>query len=231
MKVAISQSNYIPWSGYFGVIAKSDIFVFLDEVQFTSRDWRSRNQIKDEKGLKWLSIPVGDSRNRRICDVRLPKNGWERSHKSSIISAYRSAKNFEAGVKIIDLMYSQNQFENLSEFNKYWIKFFATEIFELKCKFLDSQEVNHYGTGSDLILSICKSLSTTQYISGPSASNYLKLEDFSSSEIEVQYANYSRMASYEQLHGEFLQNVSILDMIFNVTSGYTDLIKIDTFKP
>jgi hypothetical protein len=230
MRVAISQSNYVPWAGYFGIIAQTDVFVFLDEVQFTTRDWRSRNRIKEKTGLKWLSIPVGDSRNRRILDVKLPKNGWEQKHKMTIKQAYQDAPNYKTGIEIIEAIYGDNNFDNLSDFNKHWIKFFSTEIFGLKCKFFDSDEIDHRGTASELILSISKNLSATHYLTGPSAVNYLKIDDFSHNNIEVNFADYSNMATYTQLHGEFVQTVSILDMIFNVQSGYADLIKIDTVK-
>ena len=57
-KIAILQSNYIPWKGYFDIIQKSDVFVIYDEVQYTKNDWRNRNLIKTPNGLEWLTIPV-----------------------------------------------------------------------------------------------------------------------------------------------------------------------------
>jgi len=229
VKIAISQSNYIPWAGYFGLISKCDAFVFLDDVQFTSRDWRSRNSIKTADGLKWLTIPVGDSRSRRICDVKLPDIDWKKSHKSSIMASYQDASNFQAGVEFIDRIYSEFNLETLSDFNQSCTKFIAHEILGLNCRFLDSREIIHAGTGSDRILSICKSLSATKYVSGPSAASYLKVDDFVMNGIEVAFADYSKMASYEQLHGDFIPNVSIIDMVFNVASDYSKLIEIDTF--
>jgi hypothetical protein len=231
MKVAISQSNYLPWAGFFGLIAKSDIFVFLDEVQFTSRDWRSRNTIKTDKGLQWLSIPVGDSLSRRICDVMLPEGDWKQSHKSSILAAYAGGRNFQAGEQFVELLYGKSPIKDLSEFNKHWIKYLSNEIFGLKCQFLDSRDIPHEGTGSNLILSICKSLNTNQYVTGPTAANYLIENDFASNGIEINYADYSKMKQYEQMHGGFVPNVSIIDMIFNVQTGYPNLLEIDTFRP
>jgi hypothetical protein len=231
MKIAISQSNYIPWAGYFGLISECDVFVFLDDVQFTSRDWRSRNSIKTSEGLKWLSIPVGASISRRICDVKLPDTDWKKSHKSSITASYRDASNFQAGLDFIETIYGEFDLETLGDFNQSCTKYIAHEILGLNCRFLDSREITHAGTGSDRILSICKSLSATKYLSGPSAASYLKVDDFAMNDIEVTFADYSKMASYEQLHGDFVPNVSIIDMVFNVASGYSKLIEIDTFLP
>jgi len=231
MNVAISQSNYIPWAGYFGLISKCDAFVFLDNVQYTSRDWRSRNRIKTAKGLKWLSIPVGASTSRRICDVKLPDNDWKKSHMSSIIASYRDAINFQAGINLIETIYGAFELKTLSDFNQACTKYIANEILGLHCTFLDSREITHAGIGSDRVLSICKSLSATKYVSGPSATSYLKVDEFSFNDIEVAFVDYSKMSSYEQLHGNFIPNVSIVDMVFNVASGYSKLIEIDTFTP
>lgn len=231
MKVAISQSNYIPWAGYFGLVAQCDVFVFLDDVQFTSRDWRSRNRIKTARGLKWLSIPVGDSRSRRICDVELPDNDWRRSHRSSIIEAYKGSRNFEFGLDLVDKIFSELAIDTLSNFNQNLIKYIAVEIIGIKCKFLDSREIVQSGVGSDRILSICNSLSTDQYISGPSAASYLNFEDFSSSGIELAFADYSKMRKYEQQHGDYEPKVSIVDMIFNVKSDLSEFIEIGTLCP
>jgi hypothetical protein len=230
MNLAICQSNYIPWAGYFGLIAKSDAFVFLDEVQFTSRDWRSRNRIKTANGLKWLSIPVGDSLSRRIDEVKLPSGNWKKNHQTSILKAYQGAQNYRQGAEIIESIYGESTINSLSEYNKYWIKFIATEVLNLKCKFLDSQEIAHKGGGSERILTICKALGATRYLSGPSAATYLKINEFTSNGIEIKFADYSRMRQYTQLHGNYVSNVSILDMIFNVKPKYTEFIEIDTFR-
>ena len=72
MKLAISQSNYIPWRGYFDLIASVDRFVLYDTVQFTKNDWRNRNLIKTQAGVQWLSIPVGANIRRTIQEVELP---------------------------------------------------------------------------------------------------------------------------------------------------------------
>src|SRR5437899_10948729 len=71
-RVAISQSNYIPWKGYFDLIHDVDVFVFLDDVQFTKNDWRNRNKVKTPTGVQWRTMPVGDALNRRIGDETLP---------------------------------------------------------------------------------------------------------------------------------------------------------------
>jgi hypothetical protein len=101
-RVAVLQSSYIPWKGYFDVIHSVDRFVFYDDVQFTSRDWRSRNRIKTPQGLQWLTIPVGNDVNRRIEDVEIPDAGGSRSTGKASSGATasppasRSSQNFSS---------------------------------------------------------------------------------------------------------------------------------------
>mgnify|MGYP000340695346 CR=1 FL=1 len=80
MKVVINQSNYLPWKGYFDLIASVDEFILYDEVQFTKNDWRNRNRIKTARGVEWLSIPVGQDIRRSISEVQLSDPSWQEKH-------------------------------------------------------------------------------------------------------------------------------------------------------
>lgn len=211
------------------MIAKSDVFVFLDDVQYTTRDWRSRNQIKSQNGLKWLTIPVGNSRNSKIYEVNLPITNWPQSHGDKVFSAYQNSINFDFGMELLEEIYNP-KFKTLSEFNQYWIKYIANEILGLKCDFLDSRDLSSAGSGSERILSICKSLNAKKYLSGPSAQNYLELDTFQDAGIDVYYADYSKLPNHNQLHGEFIPNVSILDLIFNESSELNKFIEIGMIK-
>ena len=100
-KVAILQSNYIPWKGYFDLIAAVDEFILYDDVQFTKNDWRNRNKIKTPQGAQWLSIPVGQNISRRIRDVELPDTKWQLRHWKTIQSNYGRALYFEEVAAIL----------------------------------------------------------------------------------------------------------------------------------
>src|SRR5262245_50152794 len=91
LRVAVLQSNYIPWKGYFDIIHDVDLFVFYDDVQYTKNDWRNRNRVKTSQGPKWLTIPVGADLDRRICDVRLGDHHWQRKHWETIKQSYGKA--------------------------------------------------------------------------------------------------------------------------------------------
>lgn len=94
-KIAILQSNYVPWKGYFDLIAAVDEFILYDDMQFTKNDWRNRNQIKTPQGVQWLTVPVGKDIHRRIRDVQLV-DGWQIKHWKTLESNYRRAAHFDA---------------------------------------------------------------------------------------------------------------------------------------
>ena len=79
-KVAVLQSNYIPWKGYFDIIHDVDLFIFHDDLQYTKNDWRNRNKIYTQNGLSWLSIPVGTNEHRLILDVKMNEKKWQKEH-------------------------------------------------------------------------------------------------------------------------------------------------------
>ena len=104
-KVAIVQSNYIPWKGYFDIIHDVDTFVFHDDLQYTKGDWRNRNRIKTPVGTRWLTIPVGTDEHRRICDVPLPGREWARKHWRRIAAAYAAAPFFPRYRNFFEALY------------------------------------------------------------------------------------------------------------------------------
>ncbi len=89
MKAAVIQSNYMPWRGYFDIMHDADVFVFYDDVQYTVNDWRNRNRVKTANGVVWLTIPVGDQNDRRICDVEIRDRAWARKHWMTIEQSYQ----------------------------------------------------------------------------------------------------------------------------------------------
>ena len=215
LKVAIIQSNYIPWKGYFDIIHDVDIFVFLDDVQYTTRDWRNRNLIKTPQGLKWLTIPVGSDRNRKIYEVSIEGTDWAKKHWQSILHCYAKAKFFPKYRTFFEELYLKREWNNLSILNQTLIKRISKELLGISTIFYDSRDIPTTGTKQEKLLSILKHFNADVYVSGPSAKNYINLEDFKNSGIELIYKDYSGYPPYPQLFGNFENNVSIIDTIFN----------------
>ncbi len=216
MKVAIIQSNYIPWKGYFDIIHDVDIFVFLDDVQYTVRDWRNRNLIKTPFGLKWLTIPVGSERERKIYEVEIRDENWAENHWATIMRFYSKAKFFKEYRDFFEEIYTKKKWNNLSFLNQYLIKEISTKFLGIQTKFYDSREIPSEGAKQQKLISILKKLNATTYISGPSAKNYIDISDFQKEGIEVFYKNYEGYPEYPQLFGKFEHTVSIIDILFNV---------------
>ncbi len=216
MRVAVLQSNYIPWKGYFDIIRAVDLFIFYDDVQFTKNDWRNRNRIKTPNGVQWLTIPVGQDIDRRIDQVILPKNeSWRRKHWSTLCHCYGKTAHFSRYAPLIAPFFEPGVCTTLSEFNQRLVKTIATEILGAATEFRASTEYPLSGTGSSRLLTLLDQVGCTQYRSGPAATAYLDETAFAAAGIQVEYQDYLGYPEYPQLFPPFEHAVTILDLIFN----------------
>jgi hypothetical protein len=213
-RVAVLQSNYLPWKGYFDIISKADVFVFYDDVKFTKNDWRNRNQIKGPKGLRWITIPCGHDYNRLIYEVELMDASWQRLHWEIIKLYYRKAPFYKDYFDFFEDFYLNRIWQNLSSLNQYLIKD-VCNMLEIKTKFEDSRDYFLNGSKSDRLLNLLNKMNTTTYITGPSAKNYLNEHDFNKSGITIEWINYEGYPQYPQLFPPFIHKVSIIDLLFN----------------
>ena len=216
-KVGMTQSNYIPWKGYFDYINSVDEFYFYDDVQYTKQDWRNRNMIKSPKGLEWISVPVGKkTRDRLICEVEISQNGWQKSHWGKISQYYRKAPYFKMYKEFFDDIYLGQEWKNLSDMNQSTIQKISQEILGITTKFGgDSRAYNLSGSKEDRYIPMLKELGCTTYLSGPSAKSYLTEESMAEHGIKLEWMNYEGYPEYNQLYPPFEHGVSILDLIFN----------------
>ena len=213
-KIAILQSNYIPWKGYFDLISFVDEFVIYDEVQYTKNDWRNRNQIKTPNGLQWLTIPVGSNLSRKICEVSLPENNWRVKHWKTIEMNYKKAQYFKDVAEWLEPLYVDNQDTWLSDFNACLIRHIC-EYIGIQTKIRDSRSIDTETGQTKRLVEICKELAGTQYVSGQAARSYLDVGLFEQESIDISWFSYDNFPQYEQLWGEFEHNLSIIDVLFN----------------
>ena len=120
--VVILQSNYIPWKGYFDLIHDADLFIFYDDLQYTKNDWRNRNKIKTEQGLKWLTVPVGIDLNRLIYEVDIKDHTWQKKHWEIIKQSYSKCKYFSNYKSFFENIYLEQEWLNLSAMNQGIVK-------------------------------------------------------------------------------------------------------------
>jgi hypothetical protein len=215
--VVILQSNYIPWKGYFDLIAMSDEFVLYDDAQYTKRDWRNRNRIKTRNGTMWLTIPV-DVKGKylqAIKDVRVAGSAWAREHWESIRHSYATAPCFETFREPVRELYESCQSPWLTEVNRHFLTGLSA-LFGVKPCLRSSSEFPLEGDATDKLVSMCRGAGGTAYVSGPAAKNYLEVDRFNAAGIAVQWMDYSHYPEYPQLFPPFEHGVTALDLLFHV---------------
>ncbi len=212
--VAIVQSNYIPWKGYFDLIATVDEFVLFDDAQFTKNDWRNRNRIKTPSGLQWLTVPVGSDIRRRIRDVALPHEAWKALHWKTLCGNYRRAPWFGQISGLIEPVYREREHASLSALNR--------DLIECVCGYLgigtritNSWDYRLVDGKSRRLLDLCIQAGASEYVSGPAARSYLDEDLFVDRGLAVTWFDYDGYPEYPQLWAGFHHEVSILDLLFN----------------
>jgi len=218
LKVVILQPSYIPWRGYFDQILQADLFVFYDDVQYDKRGWRNRNRIKTSTGPLWLSIPVfnrgAQTEHIPIHEIRVVwDRPWNQEHWNSIRMAYSKAPFFSQYAGLVEEIYTGKP-EMLADFTIESTIALARAIGIDHTRFLRSSKIDGVdGAKTDRLISILKKVDATQYISGPSAKDYIEDEKFAEAGIALEYMQYD-YAEYPQLYPPFDPQVSIIDTLF-----------------
>lgn len=222
--VAVLQSNYVPWKGYFDIIHDVDVFVFYDDVQFTKNDWRNRNRIKTAQGVKWLSVPVGAGIGRTIREVEITDAHWQRKHFETLRQSYGKAPHFAHVEPFLEEVYVARQWDNLSALNQFLITSLSRDFLGLSTRFDDSSRYDLRGAKQDRLIELLEAMGTTRYVSGPSGRDYMDVDEFERRGIEVVFKEYSAYPEYPQLHPPFEHRVSILDLLVHAGTEAPRLI-------
>ena len=201
--------------GFFDIIHDVDLFIFYDNVQFTSRDWRTRNKIKTPNGTLWLTIPAGSDRNRLICEVTLQDPSWSRKHWRTISGFYAKAPYFKLYRAFFEHVYLERQWTSLSEFNQYLTIAIARELLGITTEFGDSRSYPVEGQKFERMLNLLVAAGTGYYVSGPSAKDYLDESKMQAAGIELVFKSYDGYPEYSQFYPPFEHSVSVLDLLFH----------------
>jgi hypothetical protein len=226
-RVAIVQSNYIPWKGYFDLIAAVDEFILFDDVQFTRRDWRNRNLIKTPDGPKWLTIPV-QVKGRYLQSIRetmIGDTGWPQQHWRSIALNYGRAPFFRETAEWLEPLYQAATFPDLSGVNRHFLRAICDRL-GIATPLGSSSDHVLEGDPSERLASICAQAGAGVYLSGPAARAYLDEGAFARRGIEVRWFDYEGYRPYPQLWGPFDHKLSLLDLIFNTGPEARSFMKV-----
>jgi hypothetical protein len=228
--VVITQSNYMPWRGWYAMVRASDILVYLDDVQFTRRDWRNRNLIAGKHGPMWLTIPVNNSGNyhSKIHEMRYLNRGWWRSHLSKIDGAYKDVKGYQdIKNEIREAFQRVDGVESLSEINSTMNRWIFS-VLGIRTETRDSRDFPSSLQKSERLVAICQSVGATEYVSGPAARSYLDEALFSDKSIAVRWVDYGKLPSLSQAEAPNPE-LSILHHL--ATGGSQEAIRLSTFVP
>jgi hypothetical protein len=224
-RVAIVQSNYIPWKGYFDLINLVDEFVLYDDRQYTRRDWRNRNRIKTPQGPAWLTVPVQVSGryHQRIDETEIADLDWGRAHWRTIVHNYADAPFFDLQHDRVERLYATNE-RLLSLVNRSFLEEICS-ILEIRTRITWSSDYEGVGAKTERLVSLCRQTGADVYLSGPAARAYIEEEQFAAAGIALEYMDYAGYPEYPQLHPPFEHQVSVLDLLFNVGPAATQYLR------
>jgi hypothetical protein len=214
MRVAIHQPQYLPWLGYFHKMMMSDVFVFLDDVQFKKNEFQNRNRIKTAEGASWLTVPVIHHFPQLISEVEINnRRDWRKKHLRTLDMNYRKAPYFDNFFPLFASGLTRD-WEYLSPLNIYSIEKISKAL-GIKKRFIKSSELAPLENGAtDRLIDICRKLGADTYISGAGGRSYLELGKFDEAGIKVQFQEFNHPV-YPQLYGKFEPYLSVVDLLFN----------------
>jgi hypothetical protein len=216
MIVAIHQPNFLPWLGYFYKIVRSDVFVILDNVQYTKNSYINRNKIKTPNGEAWLTVPViTEGRfGQLIKDTKINNAvDWRKKHMGSLRVNYGRAPSFDFLFKDLESIYYEKEWQSLCGFNIRLIRWAAAQLGS-KTHLVLASELGVEGKGTELLINILKKVGGSAYLSGFGGSKYQDETAFEQHGIKLMYSDF-RHPIYPQLWGDFVPNLSIVDLMFN----------------
>lgn len=230
--VAIVQSNYIPWKGYFDLINSVDEFILFDDMQYTRRDWRNRNTIKTPHGCLWLTIPVQVKGNyhQKICETRVSDPQWQEQHWQSIQTFYARAPYFAMYKDWLAELYLGCNTAYLSQINYRFLSAFC-QMLGIITRLTWSSQYEVPPGKTERLVALCRQAGATNYLSGPAAKDYLDEGQFSAAGIAVQWMDYSGYPEYHQLFPPFEHAVSVIDLILNEGSSAWQYMKSFAVSP
>jgi hypothetical protein len=225
-KIAILQSNYIPWKGYFDMIAAVDEFILYDDMQYTRRDWRNRNQLKTPQGVKWLTVPVQvkGKYNQTIKDTEIDGSDWASTHWKAWSQNYRRTSYFDEIATWLEPLYVAETYTHLSPLNRRFIEAVCNYL-GIKTVISNSWDYALLDGKTERLADLCLQAGGTEYISGPAAKNYIEESAFRERDIKLTWFDYGGYPEYPQLWDEFTHEISILDLLFNCGKNAPNYMK------
>lgn len=198
------------------MIASVDEFILYDDMQYTKRDWRNRNQIKTPQGVQWLTVPVlvKGKYHQTIRDTEIDGSDWATLHWKALVQNYRRAPYFSEIAQWLEPLYLSHSYSHISQLNRCLIQAICSYL-DIKTTITSSWDYTLLEGKTERLADLCAQAGGTEYISGPAAKNYIEENIFDDLGISLTWFDYIGYPEYPQLWGEFAHGVSILDALFN----------------
>ena len=225
--ISAHQPSYLPWLGYFHKVLLSDIFVFYDHVQYSNKDYTTRNYIKSSKGKNLLTVPVKKSKNVIINDLKIYNTiPWRRNHLKSIYYNYKKAEYFENYYYLFEEFY-KNEYENLSDMNMCMLNMLLN-IMNIKVIIKRSSEMNIVSSSSSGIIQMMQILQSNKIVFGEHGLEYVDQLKFKDNDIKCYFQKYNHPV-YKQLFGKYIPYLSVIDLMFNCGPSTKSIIMSNNY--
>ncbi len=223
--LAVLQPGYLPWLGFFDQVARADVFVIYDDVQYDHGGWRNRNRVKSRDSVVWLTVPVLHSNRmgQSIDTVEIaPNTHWARKHLTTIAQAYARAPFLLRYLPELEAILMR-PWQRLVDLDM--------ALIASLCGWLDlnppeqrASTLGIAGGRSSRLIALCQHFGADTYLSGNAAKSYLDIGAFAAAGISVEWQNYSHPV-YPQQHGPFVSHLSVLDLLLNVGPDSARLVR------
>jgi len=217
VRAVVLQSNYLPWKGYFDLIASADVFVIYDSVQYTKNDWRNRNRLMTRNGPVWITVSVVTAGRfgQKIRETEISDRAALTRHWKTITQTYGSLSGFadHAGELFEAFNLASNK-THLHDVNVILLQALL-DVLRVETEIIDDLRFSFDSDDpTSRLVQICTELGVSSYLTGPAGTNYLDLDQFRLAEIAVEVLEYDHYNEYPQLgSGRFDHAVSIVDLL------------------
>lgn len=219
IRVAIHQPNFFPWLGYFDKIARSDVFIFLDHVQYqkTGGMWSNRVQLLIGGTARWITAPLdrGFHGVKPVNAVEfLAHHPWRQKFVKTLAANYAKAPFFSEILRFVEPLIVSSE-ENLARYNTTAILAICEKLAIPTSNICSSSRIKCDGQSNEMLISLVRAVGGNSYMCGGGAAGYQDVAVFSAAAMDLVYQNFKHPV-YEQRTGhDFIPGLSIIDALMN----------------
>lgn len=214
MLAGIHQLHYLPWLRYFEKIARCDVFIVLDNIQYNKNGWQNRNKIKSAHGATLLTVPVHAPLGTTLDGIRIDNTArWARKHQATLRQAYARAPYFEAHERFFREIYA-HEWESLNELNRTMLRYFLASL-GIATPIVYASELQVPGEATGRLVNLMLAVGANRYYSGAYAlKQYLDDATLRDAGIQLEIQEWTSPV-YPQLHGTFVPDLAVVDLLLN----------------